>query len=116
MKTSYDIFLKLKDLEEEKKYLIKYKLAYQIDEFGICSEYGNNILNEEHIKKVSDKIYLIEQEIDQITIKMEKYLTFKKEIQTGYIRMKMHPRNVYNYMITHNIDLVELDFDCLLDI
>ncbi len=115
MDTPYDMFLKLKELEEREAHTTECLEGYLYDEFGNYSEYGHRYEDVEYIEELSWSLDSTQKEINKIIQKMEKYLHLKKDIEAGYVKMAMHPKRIYDYLVTHNIDFIDLDIDSLLE-
>jgi hypothetical protein len=114
--TSYDIFLEYKKLEDEKYSLEECLESYQYDESGNYAVYGHNYQDENYTMELFQRLAIVEERLSKVEKKMEKYIKFKKEIEINYIKFAMHPSRVNNYLVTHNINLIDLDFDALVNL
>ena len=114
--TSYDIFLEYKKLEDEKYSLEECLESYQYDESGNYAVYGHNYQDENYTMELFQMLAIVEERLSKVEKKMEKYIKFKKEIEINYIKFAMHPSRVNNYLVTHNINLIDLDFDALVNL
>ncbi len=113
--TSYDIFLEYKKLEDQKFSIEECLESYQYDESGNYAVYGHNYEDENYTMELFQMLAIVEERLFKVGKKMETYLKFKKDIESGYIKMAMHPKRINNYLVTHNIDLIDLDIDSLLE-
>lgn len=113
--TSYDIFLECKKLEDEKISIEECLESYQYDEQGNYAVYGHNYQDENYTMELFQMLAIVEERLSKVEKKMEKYIKFKKEIEINYIKFAMHPSRVNNYIVTHNIDFIDLDIDSLLE-
>ncbi len=113
--TSYDIFLECKKLEDEKISIEECLESYQYDESGNYAVYGHNYQDENYTMELFQMLAIVEERLSKVEKKKEKYIKFKKEIEINYIKFAMHPSRVNNYIVTHNIDFIDLDIDSLLE-
>ena len=113
--TSYDIFLEYKKLEDEKYSIEECVESYQYDESGNYDEYGHNYEDENYIMELYQMLAIVEERLSKVEKKMEKYIKFKKEIEINYIKFAMHPTRISKHLDEHNLDLIDLDVDALLE-
>ncbi len=118
---SYDEYLKtrerLNNLKEDKKRFVEVAESY-MPNFNDPDFQDDNYTWED--ERDIDEIYAIilppiEEEIEGLDkICKNFHIQFKKAIYQEFIKRKLHPDNVNNYMIEKNIKFLDISFEDLL--
>jgi hypothetical protein len=119
---SYDEYLKtrerLNNLKEDKKRFVEVAESYMPNFNDEDFEDDNYTWEDE---RDMDEIYAIilppiEEKIEGLEQICKKFhLQFKKAIYHEFIKRKLHPDNVNNYMIERNIEFLDISFDEILN-